>query len=319
MAEWPWPGIGSPRSGGPPPPTGLSHSRLFDRRLAINRPLLLGPHVDNCIVPRLLARGRGWGVFQTHFGNPQSFEIPAVRMAPYGEEYEEREPVWIWHAAFVSSVNPRLSSREGCAEYLARVCSLGRKFRVASVVVHTGAVSGVPIGTVMEGMSDFLNRLVAATPGDGPTVAVEHGASTCGFNLDPRVFATVWRGSPGGRVGWCVDLAHVYGAGCPWRILREAIEIYPPAVCHVNFPGSTFGSSRDIHGWRTLPQLVGGPRRSVDSRLDLTVEALVRDWDSIVRLLAGLGVPLIVEGSGFPGCDVFQEIETVRQIIEGDS
>jgi hypothetical protein len=272
---------------------------------------MIGPHCEKMAKQRRYMESMGYPVCQTHFGNPQSFDIPREMHAHYAEGGPER---WVWHAAFISSANPGEKSRDGCAVYLREVIRLAAKFRISDIVVHTGTVSGVPVERVLEGMERFLREEgIAAELGRAKTrLAVELGASTCGLNLNPQLFAERFRGDP--NIGWCLDLAHSYAAGCTWKTLLEAIRIQPPFVCHANFPGSSFGSSRDIHGWRTLPHLEKQGRATAQ-RMERTIDHLTEHFDMTIRMLHSAGVPLIVEGSQFPGCSTQVEMGTIRDIV----
>jgi hypothetical protein len=260
---------------------------------------MIGPHCEKMAKQRRYMESMGYPVCQTHFGNPQSFDIPREMHAHYGETGLER---WIWHAAFIASANPGERSYDGCAVYL------------TEVIKHTGTVSGVPVDKVLDGMDRFLRdeAIYFYLGRRDVRLAIELGASTCGLNLNPQLFAERFKENL--SVGWCLDLAHSYAAGCTWKTLWEAIRIKPPFVCHANFPGSPFGSSRDIHGWRTLPYMEKQGKLS-STRMDRTVAHLVEHFDITIKMLHDLGVPLIVEGSGFVGCSTQVEMETIRNIV----
>lgn len=273
--------------------------------------ILLGPHCEKMAKHRRYMQSMGWQLSQCHFGNPQSFDIPAEMHAHYGETGTEQV---VWHAAFISSANPAESSRAGCAVYLREVIKFATKFRISDIVVHTGAVSGIPVDRVLAGMERFLSEegILDALGGSKTRLAIELGASTCGLNLNPDLFAERFKGNP--HVGWCVDLAHVYAAGCTWKTLWEAIRIRPPFVCHANFPGSGFGSSRDIHGWRTLP-FMEKKGKMYSTRTDQMVDRLTHEWDLTINMLHESDVPLIVEGSGFYGCTTPIEMLTIAALL----
>lgn len=276
---------------------------------------MIGPHCEKMSKHRRYMESMGYELSQTHFGNPQSFDIPAEMHAHYGELGEQR---WIWHAAFISSANPAEKSRDGCAVYLREVIKFAEKFRISDIVVHTGAVSGIPVDKVLEGMHRFLSGcgIYEGLDGCGVKLAIELGASTCGLNLNPSVFAERFKEHP--DVGWCLDLAHAYAAGCTWKELWNAIRIQPPLVCHCNFPGSPFGSSRDIHGWRSVPHLEK-QGKMYSTRMGRTVDHLTEHFDITIKMLHEAGVPLIVEGSGFLGCSTQFEMATINAILAGES
>jgi hypothetical protein len=272
---------------------------------------MIGPHCEKMTKQRRYMESMGYPVCQTHFGNPQSFDIPREMHAHYGETGTER---WVWHAAFIASANPGERSRDGCAVYLREVIKFAEKFRISDIVVHTGTVSGIPVDTVLDGMGRFIREsgIDSGLEATGVQLAIELGASTCGLNLNPQLFAERFKDNL--SVGWCLDLAHSYAAGCTWKTLWEAIRIKPPFVCHANFPGSPFGSSRDIHGWRTLPHMEKQGRMS-SVRMDRTVAHLVEHFDITIQMLHAAGVPLIVEGSGFSGCSTQIEMGTIQNIV----
>lgn len=274
---------------------------------------MIGPHVSRTSdhnIQREIARINGWGSIQTMFGNNQSFDIPPSMLSTYTET--NFNPLWFYHAPYTASVNPNERSREGCANLIRAMLKYGRKFHIEAIVIHTGGVVGKLVDNVLDGMEDFFeNWGVRDALSRGNTkIAVEIGASTCGFNLEPYRFAERYHN----QIGYCLDLAHSPAAGCGWGVLRDTIEKYPPIVAHVNFPGSLFGSSQDIHSWRTKPELVM-IKKKICIRDNTAVKNVTKEYDETLHLLHSLNVPMIVEGSSFPGCTIEEEINTIKKIL----
>jgi hypothetical protein len=243
-------------------------------------------------------------------GSSKSLSPPWDLAQEWGQQ--PRDPEWFWHAAYVASANPSRSNAAQNSDYLAFLLEHADKYGIAAIVLHTGATADREIEEVLDTMFEFLNDysildLLSTTK---TKIAVELGANVSEFNCAPGVFAEACRDQP--DLGWCLDLAHCNAAGVPWEELREVIKQYPPLVSHVNFPGSAFGSGKDIHGWRSAPKVTKyGPR----TKLEETVT--VSQYDETLHLLALKSVPLIWEGSGLEGSNAQDEFQFISGLLKG--
>lgn len=234
--------------------------------------MMLGPHTER----------RNIGnhpVFQTNYWNPKSLTPPS--MVP------ETDENCIWHAAYVASVTPKASNEEGTRYYLNTMTEHAEVVGVDQLIVHTGKVVGVYYNEYIKNVIRFLASL-----DDASKIVIELGASVNQINTNPRLVAS--------RFPWCLDIAHAWGAGVYHHELLRTIDEYPPKVCHANFPGSKFCSSRDVHGWRSADNLD---------------QDIVNKYDEIIRRLHVMEVPLIIEGSGFTSSNMTRELECVKEIL----
>lgn len=277
---------------------------------------MIGLHVNKIDCPhrqRQMARESGLTVFQTMVGSTQSFTIPHDLHRPY--KIDETEPAWVWHAPYVVTVKPGRKSEAINSDHLAALINNADKFKIRSIVVHSGATVGLDSEEVVDAIYAYLVEyyLLDLLSCSKATLAVEIGASLSEFNANPHLWAKATQNNE--RLGWCLDLAHVWAAGVTWSKLAEAIEIKPPYVCHANFPGSERASGQDIHGWRCSPAVVQRGKM-MGQRTELETMKLVKDYDEILKLLRAKGVPLVLEGSGFESGSHESELACVRDILQ---
>lgn len=276
---------------------------------------MIGMHVNKLDCPhkqRQEARASGLPIFQTMIGSVQSFTIPHDIHRPY--KIDDQIPGWIWHAPYVVTAKPNAKSEAINSDHLAALINNADKFKIRSIVVHSGATVGLDAEEVIDRIFTYLRDyyLIDLLESSKVNLAVEIGASCSEFNANPHLWAAA--SSIYKKVGWCLDLAHVWAAGVTWTKLAEAIAIRPPFVCHVNFPGSERASGQDIHGWRTSPDDVQRgklmAKRTASER-----DKLTSDFDNILRLLRAENVPLIIEGSGFTSGSYQTELNVLRSIL----
>lgn len=269
---------------------------------------MIGLHVGKAQDPkdqRAYATSLSLEVFQSNFGSVQSFDIPSdFAMRPTHEE--GKEPLWLWHAAYIAGAKPSESSRDGCFYYLKKMIQAAKWWNVKGIVIHTGATVGKSGFEVRDSMLAFLKPFQDS----GVQILVELGASISQFNSCPQLLARAIQMNP--HVGWCLDLHHSYAAGVSYSDLRDIIRETPPTLCHCNFPGTVFCSSKDVHGWRMTPE-VFKEGKTIKRRGELETKILCDDWDETIRLLKSLNVPLIIEGSGFSG-NYKTELDLVRAL-----
>lgn len=232
-----------------------------------------------------------WDCFQTHYGNPKSLNTP---LAIYnGDREREETPIWFWHAAFVAAARPNWGIRKRCGEYLQEMLSWMGYYKIRAVVLHTGRVVGQTPKEILWGINSFFDEFKL----DQEKIAIELGASNCSFNRNPEYLIE--------NYNWCLDLAHTNAAGCNWEQLWSVIEKRQPLVVHCNYPGSAYGSGLDIHGSYCHPKLRKDKSRYYN---DNNVKEY---FEETIRRLT---CPLIIEGSGFEGFDLNEEMNKVKGI-----
>lgn len=275
---------------------------------------MIGLHVGKFSEPGLhreLAAHNKWGIIQSNFGSTKSFDVPTEFQRDPGIVLLDREPLWVWHAAYVAAAGPQQEKWDYHGNYLKAIARAALWWKVHGIVVHTGATVGLEADHVIQRIHGFLNHqgLIHWLQRSETKLFVEVAANISGFNCNPQMFAESVGDYP--EIGWCLDLAHVYGTGVKWDRLQKIIKLHPPGICHANFPGTYFASSCDVHGWRTQPFLYKDGKK-MGKRSLTEVEALTTGWDDTIRLLKELKVPMVVEGSSFAEGRPMEELEFIR-------
>jgi hypothetical protein len=260
--------------------------------------MLIGPHCNPSTSPRMDALQAKWTVFQSNYCTTQSLATP--KSLPREDiDY----PIWFWHASYMASTNPNWAIRTGVGAYLREMLDDAIAMNIKGCVIHAGAMVDRPINHILDGTERFLAEFGL----NRDLIAIELPAWRTTLGRDPTPFVE--------RFPWCLDLAHTFAAGCPWDLLHRVVESYPPRVCHINFPGSPFGSGKDVHGWRCNPAL-HMVSKTMMLRPAHVITDIVTQYDSLIRLLIAKQIPMIVEGSSFPIADKVSEVNFIRSLFE---
>lgn len=262
---------------------------------------LIGPHRSDLPVHDL------YPIVQTTVGSMQSLTVPhQVAMRHLGNHPYEV----ILHAAYVAAIAPKPESLERHADYLKGIIRHAGEMKVSKIVVHTGATVGREVNSILWAIEKMLGPfgIRAALEQANVELCVEVAANISSWNCNTHYVGAAT--APESHVGWVLDLAHVYGTGVRWQRMCDLVEQYPPSLVHVNFPGTYFASSNDVHGWRHQPRLYKQGRKMLERSIEETNQ-LCLEWDSVVIFLKQRGIPMIVEGSSFPG-DPDAELEFIK-------
>ena len=288
--------------------------------MSSNQLMLLGPHIKREKFPdqqRFLAVQSGFGAFQTHWGNPRTSIISDHEYElKFSNPKPEKDPIWVIHTAYTTSANPSYRNKDKVARYLINLINQSYYAGVKYIVLHVGAVKNLQVEWVSTNICSFLEEyyileaLSLNKDNRKVKLLIENMASVSPFNVDLKNLINVTNKYE--DVGWCLDLCHAYAAGISFKDLQEAIDLCPPDVSHINFPGSKFGSGKDRHGWRTTKSILNN-QLNYDS---LVSPQDIISWDSIVKYLYSLRIPLILEGGSFPGVSMKEELSFIRSMLQ---
>lgn len=281
--------------------------------------MLIGAHTRKNETPdktRQMVKTLGWSALQTHWGSPRTLKLPDTVAGMDQSTYKHGEdPVWVFHSAYVAHSTPPQSSRAAAGAYLKKLFKHAATVGSAYVVLHTGGTKEKAREAIIEDMQDFFatykinEYLQELSKGAGYPIklAIENVAAKYPWNQDLFNIANTVK--PYSHIGWCLDLAHSWAAGCDLQHTLDVVNTEPPLICHSNFPGSKFGSGLDRHGWRYQPH--NTPANPEQLEIDA--------WDEVIRSLAKQNVILIVEGSGSIEGDMITEVEMLKKIAQHET
>jgi deoxyribonuclease-4 len=174
-------------------------------------------------------------------------------------------PISIHAAYLVNLAGPEPAFFERSVEVLAADLRAAWTFKASFVNAHIGSHKGTSPAAAVGRLADGVARVLDLVP-DGPDAArlvLENGAGgggAMGTTVEElaRIAAAIdARGVPPGRVGFCLDTAHLWGAGYeisdPTVIdgLLEAfsrdVGLERLAMIHLNDSKSALGSRTDRH------------------------------------------------------------------------
>jgi sugar phosphate isomerase/epimerase len=277
---------------------------------------VIGPHNKKVGTPdekRAHVKEKGWDLFQSHWGSPGTLNLPEKFPNMEQSTYQHgQDPLWILHCAYCAVATPdptKPRTINGTKHYLKRMIDHAAIIGASYLVLHSGGSKNKEPGNIIDEMRQFLTPLndycaVASERCGYPIkIAVEVPAHKYPFAQNMFHVATATNFS---NTGWCLDLAHAWAAGVTYEHLLDVVDIAPPIVCHCNYPGSKFRSGHDTHGWRhAAPDQVQYNGMTPDD---------TANWDAVVQKLHQKHVPLVVEGSGYPG-NMDSEIGYIRSIL----
>jgi len=266
--------------------------------------LAYGPHISLAgnADPFEAAAVNGYTAVQTHWGNPRSLKAKAAKKKHLRKK---SDPVWVVHACYIAHAAMKPEIAQVTHAHFNTLLREIAKAGAQHYVVHVGGTKDRDPDEIAKGIretqlavKDTLEELAKAeTP---VHFLVENVANKNAFNENLEKLANVthepyW--------GWCLDLAHSNACGIDWAEVQRVVKVLPPKVAHINYPGSSFGSGLDRHGWRAAP----GPT--------MTGEATAA-WDKTICLLRDLGVTLISEGGSNQDSSLDAEVVVVKGILE---
>jgi deoxyribonuclease-4 len=170
------------------------------------------------------------------------------------------------HASYLLNLagpDPALHDRS--IEVLAAEIAAARAYGARFLVAHVGSHRGSGVAAGIERVADALSRVLAAPPDGepGPILVLENSAGAgagVGVTLDElaRILAgAAERGAEPGRLGICLDTAHLWGAGVPIGTAADvdalvdeaeaAFGVDRLAMIHLNDSRVPLGSLVDRH------------------------------------------------------------------------
>jgi endonuclease IV len=267
----------------------------------------LGPHASKADTPnaqREEARQQGWGVIQTHAGNPRTLHLDPMKI----EESDGRKDVtWVVHSCYPAFFCPSKKNEAINSQYLLNLARWCQRAGAEYIVLHMGATKDRnPADVVNEGRNYWAAQtaLIDFLWENHIKVLIENVAAAYPTNQDLIHIQEMLRGNRD-VLGWCLDFAHSNGAGVKYDQVLEYIESPEkrPNIIHCNYPDSEFNSGRDRHGWLYKDQ----------TPVDDDVKEL---WKDNVRAAVKAEIPLIVEGNSkaTPLCRP-KEIEAIKGLF----
>jgi deoxyribonuclease-4 len=237
----------------------------FERRIGAHMPLGLGmvKAVDR-------AAEIGANAIQIFADNPTAWRRriePPKELAAFRQRLAELDiaPVAIHGSYLVNLAGPDEAFYRGSIEVLANELRVAPGFRASFVNVHVGSHRGVGVETGTQRLADGL-QLALAEVDDSPDAAmiVLENSAGGGFGLGVDVGelaaiadAAAARGVPTKRLGFCLDVAHAWGAGVDFA-RPEAIDAFLDdfevriglerlVMIHLNDSKAERGSRTDRH------------------------------------------------------------------------
>jgi deoxyribonuclease-4 len=237
----------------------------LERRIGAHMPLGLGmvKAVDR-------AAEIGANAIQIFADNPTAWRRriePPKELAAFRQRLAELDiaPVAIHGSYLVNLAGPDEAFYRGSIEVLANELRVAPGFRASFVNVHVGSHRGVGVETGTRRIADGL-QLALAEVDDSPDAAmvVLENSAGGGFGLGVDIGelaaiadAAAARGVPVERLGFCLDVAHAWGAGVDFA-RPEAIDAFLDdfevriglerlVMIHLNDSKAERGSRTDRH------------------------------------------------------------------------
>jgi deoxyribonuclease-4 len=237
----------------------------FERRIGAHMPLGLGmvKAVDR-------AAEIGANAIQIFADNPTAWRRriePPKELAAFRQRLAELDiaPVAIHGSYLVNLAGPDEEFYRGSIEVLANELQVAPGFRARFVNVHVGSHRGAGVETGTRRIADGL-QLALAEVDDSPDAAmvVLENSAGGGFGLGVDIGelaaiadAAAARGVPVERLGFCLDVAHAWGAGVDFA-RPEAIDAFLDdfevriglerlVMIHLNDSKAERGSRTDRH------------------------------------------------------------------------
>jgi deoxyribonuclease-4 len=226
---------------------------------------------------------------QLFTGNPTGWKRPAElspKVAPFRERYRELGlgPLSI-HGAYLSNLaTPDPAVQAKTLDMLTYELTVAPAYGAVAVNVHIGSHRGAGDVQGIANVVETIKTVLARVPDNGVRLVLENGAGAgdgIGDSLEQLADIAdglAAAGVPDHRVGFCLDTAHLQGAGIGLvddegvaRLLATfdtRIGLHRLAMFHFNDSNVELGSRRDYHehlgigkvGSRALAALLREPR-----------------------------------------------------------
>ena len=208
------------------------------------------------------------GAVQVFVDNPTAWKR-RIRPPKHLDYFRDRlreidvQPVAVHASYLVNLAGPELGFRTSSIEVLASDMAAAAGYGATIVNVHTGSHRETSVSDGIERVASGVAEVVARSPGSGPTVVLENAAGggwSVGVTIEEhqRIAERAEAlGVPQSRLGFCLDVAHAWGAGVAMDD-PEAIDAWLEefdarlglgrlALVHFNDSRSERGSRTDRH------------------------------------------------------------------------
>lgn len=227
----------------------------------------LGRHMPlNAKPPRAaaIAREIGCDAIQIFASNPTAWRLPtddpkaALAFAEAARQYG-LEPVVIHAPYLINLASPEEGNWEKSINLLRWTLQRAPLLGASSVVFHTGSHRGAGVEAGIARIAEAIQRILPETP---PEVILllenDVGAgNSLGHSFEQIGMALNLLPQYAGRLGVCLDTAHLWGAGYDISTRQATLEILQNfddviglprlKVIHLNDTEKALGSHRDVH------------------------------------------------------------------------
>ena len=250
-------------------------------------------------------RAAGGNVLQLFVANPRSGKITSagraryIAEAPAVREYCARHGMkLVVHSSYPLNFARNAPARGGPAYWIETVLeelAIAEALGAFGVVIHAGrwaaarpATEAVGTENMRAAVLEVLRRMNSAAGAPRLILETSSGAGTELFGSVEsllRFYAELRAaaGARAGRLGLCVDTAHVHATGAsPSRALQMLLATGAVALVHLNNSPVPFGGRVDRHA----------------ALLDPKGEIALSELRAVVRLARAAGVPIVMETHG---------------------
>ena len=278
------------------------------QRSAPPAPFYVGAHIPQrkTLVETMDAlRAAGGNVLQLFVANPRSGKITSsgraryISEAPTVREYCARHGMkLVVHSSYPLNFARNAPARGGPAYWIETVLeelAIAEALGAFGVVIHTGrwaaarpATEAVGTENMRAAVLEVLRRMNSAPGAPRLILETSSGAGTelfgsveslLSFYAELRAAA----GARAGRLGLCMDTAHVHATGAaPSRALQMLLATGEVAIVHLNNSPVPFGGRVDRHA----------------ALLDPKGAIALSELRAVVRLARAAGVPIVMETHG---------------------